>query len=144
MTPATLGSPATEADSQGTDWRLESVPSYCPSEPQVRQFQADGIAPLLPRRGRVSGSARPPSIKVLCEGLSYKLVPMWYLLVTANYQVLGRGTRHCSLDSFPLFSPCPPSLQNKTHCGALEVSYAHIFQRNPVRLGAGVSRFKLN
>lgn len=70
---------------------------------------------------------------------------MWYLLVTANYEVLGQGTRHCSLDSSPFFFPrCPPLLQNKTYCGALEVGCAHIFQQNPDWLSAGVSCFRLN
>lgn len=39
----------------------------------------------LPRREEVAGSNWPTGNRVLCGTFSYKLVPMWYLLVTANY-----------------------------------------------------------
>lgn len=86
-------------------------------------------------------------MKVLCESFSYKLVPMWYLLVTANYEVLGQGTRHCSLDSSLLFLPLAPCCCRTKPIVALWRLAVRIFSSHTLMgslLGSHVSEFKLN
>lgn len=84
----------------------------------------------------------PTGKRALCGTLSYKLVPMWYLLALI-IKSLAEAVDIVPLDSSLLLLPPTPSLQSKTHCGALEVdcnaTAAHICQRTPDGLTAGVS-----